>query len=280
MDDPGIAVADMAQLVEGLMAVVGPGLVDGVPDVRRPLGVQQRAETGQDLLHVEMRVPHRHHREHGQLPHGLAVGPDGPPHDPRPHLLGDAVLAAGDLEAGGQSLDVPLPRAGRGLVEVVDIEEEVTLRRTEDPEIRHVGIAAELHIEPGGRCRGQILGHRKRRPPVVRERGDRHAAVADGYQLLDTGLRLAFEQCRWDRIGRAAGSNRHAGPSGTSTRAFLPFLTRSWAENRRISFFDRGACCRMIVAVTLIASPPECAHPSGPASRSCSLSTLGRCHLP
>ncbi len=60
---------------------------------------------------------------------------------------GIAVLSTRDLNARSQPLDVPLPRPRGGLVEVVQIEDEMTLRRAEYAEIRHVGIAAELHLD-------------------------------------------------------------------------------------------------------------------------------------
>ena len=37
-------------------------------------------------------------------------------------------VAAGDLQARAQPLQVPLPRAGKGLVEVVDVEHQLPLR--------------------------------------------------------------------------------------------------------------------------------------------------------
>ena len=51
---------------------------------------------------------------------------------------------AGDLQARRQALDVPLPRPGQGLVEVVDVEHQAALRGGEHPEVGQVGIAAGL----------------------------------------------------------------------------------------------------------------------------------------
>ncbi len=56
-----------------------------------------------------------------------------------------------DLHAGGETLHVPLPGPDRGLIEVVDVEDQVTLRRAEHPEVRQVRVAAELGPQPGGR---------------------------------------------------------------------------------------------------------------------------------
>ena len=129
VNDSRLPAPNVAQLVERLMAVVGPSFGDGVPDARRPFPVQQCAETGQDLLNVEMGVPHRHHGHPCQLAHRLAIRPDGTLHDPTAHLLRDLVLASGDFEARRQSLDIPLPRTRRRFVEIVDVEEEMAFRR-------------------------------------------------------------------------------------------------------------------------------------------------------
>ena len=59
------------------------------------------------------------------------------------------VVARGNEDADGQALDVPLPRTGQGLVEVVDVEDEAALGRCVEAEVREVGVAATLHIEPG-----------------------------------------------------------------------------------------------------------------------------------
>ena len=56
---------------------------------------------------------------------------------------------AGDLDARGQALDVPLERAGKRLVEVVEVEDEVALGRREAAEVREMGVTAELHVEAG-----------------------------------------------------------------------------------------------------------------------------------
>ena len=65
--------------------------------------------------------------------------------------LAEASGAAGDDEAGGQSLQVELERAVQGLVEVVDVEEQVTFRGGEQPEVDEVGVAAELDLDVGAR---------------------------------------------------------------------------------------------------------------------------------
>src|SRR5262249_33603738 len=83
------------------------------------------------------------------------------------------------LQAGRQPLDIPLPRAGQGLVEVVDVEHQAALGRAEDAEVGQVSIAAGLHRQPGYRRPGQVAGHRQGRAPVIGERGHQHPAPPD-----------------------------------------------------------------------------------------------------
>ena len=56
----------------------------------------------------------------------------------------DAKLAAGDDETRRETLEVELEWPRERFVEVVDVEEQVALRRGEQSEIRHVCVAAEL----------------------------------------------------------------------------------------------------------------------------------------
>ena len=91
-----------------------------------------------------MRVPDLEDRHTGQLPHRLAIGAHRPAYQAAAFIVAEAVLAPGDLDARGQALDVPLPRPGVALVEVVEAEDQMALRCPEDPEVRQVRVAAQL----------------------------------------------------------------------------------------------------------------------------------------
>ena len=60
--------------------------------------------------------------------------------------------AGGDGDAGGEAGDVPLERSRDRLVEVVDVEHEVAFGRREAAEVEQVGVAAQLHAQPGDRA--------------------------------------------------------------------------------------------------------------------------------
>ena len=81
----------------------------------------------------------------GEAAHRLPVPAHGGQHHLPALLGGEPVLAPGYLQARGEPFDVPLPRAGQGLVEVVDVEDQAPLRRAEDAEVRQVRVTAGLH---------------------------------------------------------------------------------------------------------------------------------------
>jgi hypothetical protein len=110
-----------------------------------------------------------------------------------PLPLAEAVLAARDGDAGDKPLHVPLERAGAGLVEVVAVEDETPVRSGEDPEVREVGVATELHGELGARRPRQIGGHHRCGPPEEGEGRGKHPAVANWHQLGHAALVLRPE---------------------------------------------------------------------------------------
>ena len=102
--------------------------------------------------------------------------------------------AGGHLEASGQALQVPLERPGKGLVEVVDVEEELPLGGGEPAEVRQVGVAAQLHDDARVRSSGEVGGHRQGGATVVGEGRGGHAGVADRYQFGHPGLGLLSQE--------------------------------------------------------------------------------------
>src|ERR1700734_3801188 len=58
-----------------------------------------------------------------------------------------------------QTFQIPLPRPGNCLVEVVDAEDEVAFGGSKDAEVGDVHVAAELNLKAGDWRRGKILRH-------------------------------------------------------------------------------------------------------------------------
>ena len=133
-----------------------------------------------------------------EVPHGTPVGL----HDPayRRCALGvvQAEVPPGDLEARSQTLEIPLERPRMGFVEVVDTEHEPSVWCREATEVRQMGVAAQLDLQPRGWPEPDVAGHDRRCPTKERERRGDHPPVANGYQLGNPRTRLQFESL--DRV--------------------------------------------------------------------------------
>jgi len=125
--DAQLAVLRLAQFAERLLAVVGPRL--GHRGLHRPplTGLQLVREALLEPPDVDLGVPDVQVVHAREQPHRRAVPPHRRQHDPPPVLAAEPVVPGRHLQAGGQPLDVPLPRPGQGLVEVVDVEQQLAL---------------------------------------------------------------------------------------------------------------------------------------------------------
>ncbi len=129
--------------------LVGPGLDLGHGLVGRLFAGKAELVTQvfQHLGDVHSCVPHVEipHARHGG--HLRAVGGGRLENDAGPLLVGEPPIPPGDGQAGGQPLQVPLPRTGQGLVEVVEIEDQGPLGGSEHSEIAEVGVTAGLDVQ-------------------------------------------------------------------------------------------------------------------------------------
>ena len=101
------------------------------------------------------------------------------------------------------------------LVEVVQVEDERAVGRGEAPEVREVGVTAELCVQARARVGAEVCGHDLRRAAVERERRDEHPPVADRDELGNARGVLLLEQRERVSIRRQLerGVERLAGPS-------------------------------------------------------------------
>ena len=205
---------------------------------------QLGGKAGHQLFGAQRAVPQLQRLQLAELGHRLPVRADAG----GGHVLGVGVLEAAvpacHREAGGEALDVPLPRGGQRLVQVVDGENHPALGSRESAEIAQVRVAAALDPQARGRRRRQVGRHRERRPAVERERGADHAPVPQREQLAQAPLlRRQHEFNRVAAVGRRLPDGmpfpRAAGPQGLA-RGVL-FLPR-WAlafDTRRLG---AGVC--------------------------------------
>ena len=133
------------------------------------LGVELGAQVLQRALDVQVRVPDLEVVHHRKARHRGAVFLYGVEHDSVLVLDSEIVVARGDQHAHGQALDIPLPRPGERLVEVVEVEHQFSLGRGEHAEVRQVRVAAALNLKPRAWRRGEVTGHDQRCAPIERE---------------------------------------------------------------------------------------------------------------
>jgi hypothetical protein len=105
-------------------------------------------------------------------------------------------------DAGGKALDIPFERAGKGLVEIVQVEHQVPIGRAIPAEVAEVGVAAEFDAQVRAGAGRQIAGHDHGGAAQEREGGAAHSAVAQRPQIRQAGLVLRSQQGQ--RIGAAA----------------------------------------------------------------------------
>ena len=177
------------------------------------LAVGDLGHFGEQGVDVESRVPDVEVPHRRELPHRLAVFADGAEDGGAGLLGGEFAIAPGDLEARREALQVPLPGPGKGLVEVVDVQDQAPIGGGEDAEVGEVGIAACLNPQPGFGGLREVHRHDRRGAAKEGEGRGQHPPVADRHELGDAALGLALEQL--DRI--------FAGPSPAPTR-------RGWSE--------------------------------------------------
>ena len=216
------AVHQAGQLGHFLHAVPGPGLGHRLVGHLALPGLHLGLEIGPDLVQVRVRVPDLQVGHRGEVAHRLPVAGHGSRDDLAAVLAGEPVVPPGDFQAGRQPLDIPLPRAGQRLIEVVDVEDKAALGRAEDAEVRQVRIGARLHGQPGHRGGGQVSGHRQRRAAVVGERGDHHPAPPHRHQLRNPRPGLLFQQGQRVRPARRRVEHRMAVPRHCGPRRLTP----------------------------------------------------------
>ncbi len=172
-------------------------------------------------LSLDSEVPQLQDLHSAELGHMLAVGSDTSEHC----ILGigfrQSVVAAGNHEARRETLEVSLPGRGKGLIEVVDGEDDLPLRRCETPKVDQVRVSTTLHADTSRRRAGQVVRHGERRTAVEGEGRQHHAPVA---KRRRSGRRpsSAFNTRRTDPAGRALASIQRAGLADNCLATLCP----------------------------------------------------------
>jgi hypothetical protein len=191
------------EALQGLQVVLGPRLGLHLVDGLGPLLAVDLPGQHAQVVAGEVGVPDVEGALAREGQHGLAVGRHRQRGGRPAGGLVEAPVLAGDEDAGGEALDVPLPGAGQGLVEVVHVEHELALGGRVAAEVRQVGVAADLGGDAADGRGGEVGGHHPCRAAVEGERRDRHAAVTHGGEERHAvGVLLAQQGDRVAPVGR------------------------------------------------------------------------------
>ena len=150
-------------------------LLDSLP---HPLHLGSGRQDFKNAVEIDAIVPDVERAHRGVIRHSFAVGAHGLRRRLRGRAIGQVDMTSGDDHAGRKSLNVPLPGRRQGFVEIVDVEEDVALRRSETAEIHKMSVAAGLHAKSARRGRRQIGRHDRGRAAIEGERRLGHAGEA------------------------------------------------------------------------------------------------------
>ena len=179
VDDPQGPVDVLGQTREGAHAVLRPGLAGSAVEPLLLPPSPHGFESREHVSLVEPRVPDIDRTSVRERMHRLAVAAGRRAHRRAPVARPKPAVPARDLDACRKPLDVPLERAGQRFVEVVDVENQAAVRRSEASEVREVGVPAELHTKSRRGHEREVRCHHSRSAPVERESRFAHALVPD-----------------------------------------------------------------------------------------------------
>jgi hypothetical protein len=234
------AVDGLGKLGQRLHAVAGTRPREELVQGLQPFEIEEWPERVEDVGGVQSAVPDVDVAHASELGHGGPIPGDTRENAGPSLFTAEPTLTRGDDQAGHQPLEVPLERARQGLIEVVDVEDQASLRRAEQAEVGQVRVAAQLHSKVRPRAERQVGGHHARRTAVEGERRDQHPSVPDRDELGHPCLSLLLEQ--GDRIA-ALGGARHPGLIGEWHDLALRLAQRGarLGRLRRLRTGDRAA---------------------------------------
>src|SRR5664280_2574209 len=171
-------------LAEAIGTVVSHGQAIEIVHGRRPLSLTQHGEHRRDVQVAENLIAsdfvHCHLTE---VAHRLTIAARDSEHSLLAVFLGVIGFASSQHQARGHALYVPFPRSTDGFVEVVDVENEPSVRASISSQVANVRVAANLRVNAGVRKLGEVRGHHRNGPAKEPEGRSCHACELDGQEL-------------------------------------------------------------------------------------------------
>ena len=219
-----------------------------------------------DRRDVEARVPDVDVPHLGEARHRFAVFAHRRLHGRAAGRVVEAALPAGDREAGGEPLHVPLERPRQRLVEVVEAEDEPPVGCGEDAEVREVRVAAELGVQIPSAARPRGRPPSGTRPRGRRRTGTPACARTGSGRAPEDASAPAPRADRPDLCASAPAPNAACAERGSSERAAFPRAALSPGVKCGTAFGRDGASSSgapssrtssssMFVSTLLIAAP-------------------------
>jgi len=166
---PQLAIDALGELSDGPKARLAPGLGERPSELDLSPLAEPSAEPIHELARRETLIPNVKVTLLGKAAHALAILAHALFDNPATAARAQPDVAAGELGACRHALEVPLPRTGQRLVEVVGAEDDPTVGGCESAEVRDVSVAARLHDDPRIGGVGEVSRHHGRRAAVKRE---------------------------------------------------------------------------------------------------------------
>ena len=253
-----LAIDNRCQLVPGSQPILGFRLDDGASKVLDCFRSRLRTPPFHDCWNVEAGVPGIELRCSSEQPHHLPVGANALQHHITQGSLGISQLSSGDLQTGRKPLHIPLERADGGFVEIIDVEDQITLGRRKATEVRQVRVAAQLDIESGVRqwwtsprpSVGRLPGKRRTPSPPCGRVGSVPAQAR--VSSLDQQGGSTDPTCvhshsslpgvPWGLVGEPSSPDQHAvlGSAAETLPLGVTFMTGSLRSRRAHRYCHRG----------------------------------------
>ena len=123
----GIPSTRLGETAERAEIVPRPGLREGAVDPLTAAPAEILKISGSEFVDIGLDVPHLEGGHLREAAHRPAIAATDSPDGGRPITVVEPAVAAGDLDTGREPFDVPFPRAGQRLVEVVQVEDQAPL---------------------------------------------------------------------------------------------------------------------------------------------------------
>ena len=145
-------------------------------------------------------------RKFGEFADGAPIRLDGVFGGLDAPALGHSAFASGEDQAGGEAFEIPFPRTGDGLVEIIYVHDDVTVRRPVQAEVRRMRVTAQLRCQSGDRSSGEVGSHQTGGAAEEGERRGDHPTDPQWDEMCQPALVVGLDEVEHIRsVGAGRG---------------------------------------------------------------------------